>query len=68
MIPISQRLLRQIRAQQTEVTRRFAPEQRHYLLPRPRSNPDGRLHYHDGATVTFQAVARAAVVSRQWLY
>jgi hypothetical protein len=45
VIPISQRLLEQIRAQQTDVARRLAPEQRHYLLPRLRSNPDGRLHY-----------------------
>jgi integrase len=43
VIPISQRLLEQIRRQQTDVARRYTPEQRHYLLPAVRSNPDGRL-------------------------
>jgi integrase len=45
VIPISQNLLAQIRRQQADVAERFAPEQRHWLLPRTRSNPDGRLHY-----------------------
>jgi integrase len=45
VIPISQRLLEQIRRQQTDVTRRYGSEQRHYLLPRVRSNPDGRLAF-----------------------
>jgi integrase len=41
IIPISQRVVEQIRRQQAEVADRFAPEQRHFLLPRPRANPDG---------------------------
>jgi integrase len=45
VIPISQRLLEQIRRQQADVARRYASEQRHYLLPRVRSNPDGRLAF-----------------------
>ncbi len=45
VIPISQRLLEQIRRQQDDVARRFAPEQRHYLLPRTRANPDGRMPF-----------------------
>ena len=45
MIPISQRLLEQIRRQQAAVARRYPSEQRHYLLPRVRSNPDGRLAF-----------------------
>src|SRR5215207_3461611 len=43
VIPISQRLLEQIRRQQADVARRYASDQRHYLLPRLRSNPEGRL-------------------------
>jgi integrase len=45
VIPISQQLLEQIRRQQADVARRWAGEQRHYLLPRLRSNPDGTLPY-----------------------
>jgi hypothetical protein len=45
VIPISQRLLEQIRRQQADVARRYTPEQRHYLLPAVRSNPDGRLPF-----------------------
>jgi len=45
VIPISQRLLEQIRRQQADVARRYASDQRHYLLPRLRSNPDGTLPY-----------------------
>lgn len=43
VIPISQRLLEQIGRQQTDVARRYKGEQRHYLLPRLRSNHDGTL-------------------------
>ena len=45
VIPISQHLLEQIRRQQADVAHRFTPEQRHWLLPRTRANPDGRLHF-----------------------
>jgi hypothetical protein len=45
VIPISQRLLEQIRRQQADVARRYKGEQRHYLLTRLRSNPDGTLPY-----------------------
>jgi integrase len=45
VIPISQRLLEQIRRQQADVARRYTLEQRHYLLPAVRSNPDGRLPF-----------------------
>jgi site-specific recombinase XerD len=45
VIPISQTLLEQIRRQQADVAARYAPEQCHWLLPRTRANPDGRLHY-----------------------
>jgi len=45
VIPISQRLLAQIRRQQADVARRYPSEQRHYLLPRVRANHDGRLAF-----------------------
>jgi hypothetical protein len=45
VIPISQRLLEQIRRQQADVARRYGSEQRHYLLPRIRANPDGTLPF-----------------------
>jgi integrase len=45
VIPISQRLLEQVRRQQADVARRYESAQRHYLLPRVRSNPDGTLPY-----------------------
>jgi site-specific recombinase XerD len=45
VIPISQRLLEQIRRQQADVARRYASDQRHHLLPRVRSNPDGTLAF-----------------------
>jgi integrase len=41
-IPISQRLLTQIRRQQADQRRRFADSEPAYLLPRVRANPDGR--------------------------
>jgi integrase len=45
VIPISQRVLEQIRRQQADVAGRYASEQRRYLLPRLRSNPDGTVPY-----------------------
>jgi hypothetical protein len=45
VIPISQNLLAQIRRQQADVAERYTREQRRWLLPRTRTNPDGRLHY-----------------------
>ena len=45
IIPISQRLVGQIRRQQADVADRFGPERRHYLLPRVRANPDGERHF-----------------------
>jgi hypothetical protein len=45
IIPVSQRLVEQIRRQQADAANRFGPEQRRYLLPRPRANPDGDRHF-----------------------
>ena len=45
VIPISQLLLEQIRRQQADVAHRYAREQRRFLLPRVRSNPDGSLPF-----------------------
>jgi integrase len=45
VIPISQRLLEQIRRQQADVARRYTSDHRHFLLPRVRSNPDGTLPF-----------------------
>ena len=45
VIPISQRLLEQIRCQQADVAERFAADQCHFLLPRTRANQDGKMHF-----------------------